>query len=147
MFLAAVFCTLAVPALAQNSAGEAANLERKETGVDAEEHPMRSDSARKATPANRHNARVAATHLATHPKSAAVQRAATQQHSTAKLKTGQLTSGQSAKLRTKPTTLHREVHQDREDNGQQAPGEKSKDDQQTKTSNDIRLKKHNARMF
>jgi hypothetical protein len=164
-FLAAILCTLAVPALAWNTAhnkatgsaimstsaqqteGEAANLEKKETGVDAEEHPVRQDNARKVTPANRHTTRVAAAHRSTRPKAAVVQRAATQQHSTAKLKTGQLTTGQAAKLQTKQTTLHREVRQDREDNSGPMAGEKNKVNQQNKTSNEIHQKKHNARMF
>ncbi len=158
VFLAAVLCTLAVPALArytasspgagtvvaatgpQQTEGEAANLEKKETSVDAEVHP---DTERKATAPSMHKNHIATTH----PKVAAVQRTGTSQHSGAKLKTGQLTSGQSAKLQTKQTTMHPEVHQDREENGQQTAGEKAKVHQQDKTTNDIRLKKHNARMF
>lgn len=153
MFLAAVLCTLALPALARNAAsgngtgsvvaaagaqqteGEAANLEKKETSVGAEMHPANSH---KATAASTHKNHVATTH----PKAAAVRRTGTQQHSTAKLKTGQLTSGQSAKLKTKQTTLHRE-----DNGGPQSAGEKTNVNQQNKTSNDIRLKKHNARMF
>lgn len=133
---------------AQQPEGEATNLEKKETGVDAEEHPVRQDNARKAAPANRQNARVAAAYRSTHPKPAVVQRAGTRQHSAATLKTGQLTNGRPAKLHTKQATLHREVRQDREDNSrQQTAGEKNKVNQQNKASNEIHQKKHNARMF
>jgi hypothetical protein len=163
MFLAAVLSTLAVPALARNAAsghetsgaimpagsqqtaGEAASLEKKETGVDAEEPPVRRDNSRKATAASAHKSSVATAH----PKAAAVQRTGTRQHGTAKLKTGQLTSGQSAKIQAKQTTFHGEVHPDREDNASnRAAVEKAKlNPQQDKPSNEIHLKKHNARMF
>ena len=166
IFLAAVLCALAVPALPQNTArnndpgsavvapgprqteGEAANLEKKETGVDTEALPVRHDHAGKRPAASAHNARLAATH-SIHPKAAVVQRAATPQHGTAKLQTSQLTSGRSAKLQTRQTTLHRAVDPDREeDGGQLSAGEETKvNHQQNKPSNEIHQKKHNARMF
>jgi hypothetical protein len=171
-FLAAVLCALAGPARAQNkdagvvpagpqqTAGEAANLEKKETGVNAEEHPMRQDNAGKQTTANhqkprqahlskaigrdQHNARVANTSS----KTEVGQRAQNQQKRVAAgLKTGQLTSSEAAKLQTKRAALHREV-QGEENGGQLTAGEKAKvNHQQNKTSNEIHQKKHNARMF
>jgi hypothetical protein len=175
-FLAAVLCALAVPALAQNTAqsndtgvmpsgpqqtaGEAANLEKKETGVNAEEHPMRQDNAGKRTAAShqkprqthiskaidrdKHNAHVANTNA----KTEVGQRAQNQQKRVAAgLKTGQLTSGEAAKLQTKRAAFNREV-QGEENGGQLTAGEKAKvNHQQNKTSNEIHQKKHNARMF
>ncbi len=171
-FLAAVLCALAVPACARNkdtgvvlagpqqTAGEAANLEKKETGVNAEEHPMSQDNAGKRTVASHQKPRQ--THIlkaidrdphktgvaATHPKAEVGQHAANQQkHVAAGLKTGQLTSGEAAKLQTKRAALNREV-QSEENGGQQRAGEKAKfDHQPNKTSNEIHQKKHNARMF
>lgn len=171
-FLAAVLCALAVPARARNkdtgvvlagpqqTAGEAANLEKKETGVNAEEHPMRQDNAGKRTVASHQKPRQ--THLskaigrdphktgaaATHPKAEVGQHAANQQkHVAAGLKTGQLTSREAAKLQTKRAALNRQV-QSEENGGQQRAGEKAKvNHQPNKTSNEIHQKKHNARMF
>lgn len=143
--LAAILLMLASPALGRTATqsnspqgtGEAASQERKETSVDAE---VSAGSARKAsTNGPRKHTTLAQT------KAAAVQRTSTSKHRTAQLKTGQLTSGQSAKLQTKQTTMHRAVPTDGDDaSNQSAAGAKAKS---SKPSNDIHLKKHNARMF
>jgi hypothetical protein len=64
------------------------------------------------------------------------------QQQAASLKTSQLTSGGTAHIETKESSLHREIHSDREETGS-APATP----QPNKTTNQIHLKKHNARMF
>jgi hypothetical protein len=146
------------------TAGEAASLERKEAGLNAEERDMREDNHGRLTAANRaklhhqqnqvskaiyrskHNAAAAKTH----PKTVAGQRAQSQQHRVAAgLKTGQLTSRGAAHLQTKQASFNRQVHRDHQENGGKLisaePAQANQ--QQNKTSNPIRLKKHNARMF
>lgn len=174
IFLAAVLCTLAMPALAQNiangsengplTAGEAANLEKKETGVNAEEHPTRQHKGGKLAAVNRQKFhhqqnhpskaitrdRQSARVVSAHPKTEVGRRAANQQKRVAAgLKTGQLTSREAAKVETKQAALNREVHTDREENGGKlTPGGQTKvNHQQNKLSNEIHQKKHNARMF
>jgi hypothetical protein len=140
-------------------AGEAASLKRKEAGMNTEERDMREDNRGRLTSANRaaglqhqqnraskaidhkkHNAIVATAHDKTAPGPRP------QQHRTAELKTGQLTTRQAAHLKTKETTLHHQIHSDRElDGGKLTP--ESQTNPQNKNSNQIRLKEHNARMF
>jgi hypothetical protein len=146
------------------SAGEAASLDRKEAGLNAEERNMREDNRGRLTSANRaklqhqqdhmskaiardkHNAAVTPTHA----KSVAGRRALNQQHrAAAGIKTGQLTAGEAARVETREAALNREIHSDGAENGGKlSPKERAQVNQgQNKTSNQIRLKKHNARMF
>ncbi|MFY9562254.1 MAG: hypothetical protein WAQ52_18640 [Terriglobales bacterium] len=140
--------------------GEAASLERKEAGLNAEERDLREDNRGRLTSADRaklqhqqnrvskavshdqHNATVAKAH----PKSTAGQHANNQQHGAAQLKTSQLTTRQAAHIETKETSLHREIHSDREQDGKPTPEDQT-NPQQNKNTHQIRLKKHNARMF
>ena len=142
----------------KRTAGEAASLERKEAGMNAEERDMREDNHGRLTSANRarlqhqqnraskaidhkkHNAIVATAHAKTAPGPRP------QQHRTATLKTGQLTTRQAAHLETKETSLHYQIHSDRELNGGK-PTPESQTNPQDKNSNQIHLKEHNARMF
>ncbi len=143
------------------TSGEAASLERKEVGLNAEEREMREDNRGRLTAANRaqlqhqqnrvskaiyhkkHNATVARAHA----KNAAGPR--TQQQRAAELKTGQLTSSKAAHLETKEASLHHQIHSDREPDGAKRTSEDRAqvNPQQNKNTNQIRLKKHNARMF
>ena len=143
----------------KRTAGEASSLERKEAGMNAEERDMREDNRGRLTSANRaaglqhrqnraskaidhkkHNAVVASAHAKIVPGPRP------QQHRTATLKTGQLTARQAAHLETKETSLHHQLHSDRElDGGKPTP--ESQTNPQDKNSNQIRLKEHNARMF
>ena len=138
------------------TAGEAASLERKEAGLSAEERQMREDNRGRLTSANRarhqqkhvakatdhkkHNASV----TSAHPKSAPGPRP--QPHRTAQLKTGQLTTRHAAHLETKEASLHHQIHSDREQDGKLSEGAESQT-QPNKTTHEIHLKKHNARMF
>ncbi|MBI1741316.1 MAG: hypothetical protein HY233_11240 [Acidobacteriales bacterium] len=146
------------------TAGEAASLEKKEAGLNAEERDMREDNRGRLTAANRaklhhqqnqvskaiyrgkHNAAAAKTH----PKTVAGQRAQNQQpRAAAGLKTGHLTSREAAHLQTKQASFNRQVHRDHQENGGKLTSAEpaQANQQQNKTSNQIRLKKHNARMF
>lgn len=143
------------------TAGEAASLEKKEAGLNAEERDMREDNHGRLIAANRaklrhqrnqvskaiyhdkHNATAANSH----PKTVAGQRAQNQQpRAAAGLKTGQLTSRAAPHPQTKQASFNRQVHRDHHENGGKlTPAQPNR--QQNKTSNPIRLKKHNARMF
>ncbi len=143
----------------KRTAGEAASLKRKEAGARAEERDMREDNHGRLTSANRarlqhrqnhvskaidhkkHNAVVASAHA----KGADGTRP--QQHRTAKLKTGQLTTRQAAHLETKETSLHHQIHSNREQGAGELTPEDQTNPQQNKSANPIRLKEHNARMF
>ena len=142
----------------KRTAGEAASLERKEAGMNAEERDMREDNRGRLTSTNRARLQHRQNHVSKaidHKKHSAVVAGAhakiapgprPQQHRTAKLKTGQLTTRQAAHLETKETSLHHQLHSDRElDGGKLAP--ESQTNPQDKNSNQIRLKEHNARMF
>jgi hypothetical protein len=142
----------------KRTAGEAASLERKEAGMNAEERDMREDNRGRLTSANRARLAHRPNHVSKaidHKKHTPVVSSAhaktvlgprPQQHRTATLKTGQLTTRQAAHLETKETSLHHQIHSDRElDGGKLAP--ESQTNPQDKNSNQIRLKEHNARMF
>jgi len=143
----------------KRTAGEAASLERKEAGMNAEERDMREDNRGRLTSTNRarlqhrqnhvskaidhkkHNAVVASAHAKIVPGPRP------QQHRTAKLKTGQLTTRQAAHLETKETSLHHQIHSNREQGAGELTPEDQTNPQQNKSANQIRLKEHNARMF
>jgi hypothetical protein len=143
----------------KRTAGEAAPLKRKEAGASAKERAMREDNRERLTSADRanlqrqqnrtskaidhkkHNAIVSSAHA----KSAAGPRP--QQHRTAKLKTGQLTTRQAAHLETKETSFRHQIHSDRKQDGGNLTPEDQTNPQQDKSTNQIHLKEHNARMF
>ncbi len=126
--------------------------------MNAEERDMREDNRGRLTSTNRarlqhrqnhvskaidhkkHNAVVASAHAKIVPGPRP------QQHRTAKLKTGQLTTRQAAHLETKETSLHHQIHSNREHDGVKLTPE-SQTNPQDKNTNQIRLKEHNARMF
>lgn len=141
----------------KRTAGEAASLKRKEAGARAEERDMREDNHGRLTSANRARLERRPNHVSkaidhekhipvssAHAKTAPGPRP--QQHRTATLKTGQLTARQAAHFETKETSLHHQLHSDREQDSVKLTPE-SQTNPQDKNSNQIRLKEHNARMF
>ena len=143
----------------KRTAGEAASLERKEAGMNAEERDMREDNRGRLTSTNRARLQHRQNHVSKaidHKKHNAVVTSAhskgadgtrPQQHRTANLKTGQLTTRQAAHLETKETSLHHQIHSNREQGAGELTPEDQTNPQQNKSANPIRLKEHNARMF
>jgi hypothetical protein len=146
----------------QLTAGEAANLENKETEVNQEERDMRKLDNGKLTGADKatlnqqqnqlskqiyqdkHNAAV----QNTNPKSEVGKRAENQQDRIAEgIKSGQLTAGEAAHLETNEAKINREVAKDRAANGGKltAPEKQQINRQQNRTSEQIYRDKHNAR--
>ncbi len=191
IFLAAAMAALALPAVAQTdtttqpqtinqrkenqqdrigqgvqsgqmTAGEAANVEKKESNINGEERDMRkldnghltaSDRATLNQQQNqlsnkiyqdKHNAAV----QNTNPKSEVGKRAENQQDRIAQgVKSGQLTSRETANLESKDASINREVRNDRAANGGKLTGaEKAKvNRQQNRVSRQIYRDKHNGR--
>jgi len=176
----AALAALILPAMAQNpnttnppatingvasgqlTAGETANLEKKESNLNKEEKLMRSEDNGKLTGADRkvlnqqqnqlskkiyqdkHNAAV----QNTNPKSEVGKRAENQQDRIAQgIKSGQLTAGEASNLERKDAAINREVRNDRAANGgkltQQERAQVNR--QQNRVSNQIYNKKHNGR--
>jgi hypothetical protein len=146
----------------QLTAGETANLERKESNLNKEEKLMRSEDNGKLTGADRkvlnqqqnqlsnqiyqdkHNPAV----QNTHPKSEVGKRAENQQDRIAQgIKSGQLTAGEAANLEHKEAGINREVRNDRAANGghltQQERAQVNR--QQNRMSRQIYHDKHNGR--
>ena len=146
----------------QLTAGEAANLEKKESNLNKEEKLMRSEDGGKLTGADRkvlnqqqnalskqiyqdkHNAAV----QNTNPKSEVGKRAENQQDRIAQgIKSGQLTAGEASNLERKEAGINRDVRNDRAANGgkltQQERAQVNR--QQNRLSNQIYAKKHNGR--
>ena len=146
----------------QLTAGETANLEKKESNLNKEEKLMRSEDNGKLTGADRkvlnqqqnqlskkiyqdeHNAAV----QNTNPKSEVGKRAENQQDRIAQgIKSGQLTAGEASNLERKDAAINREVRNDRAANGgkltQQERAQVNR--QQNRVSNQIYNKKHNGR--
>jgi hypothetical protein len=146
----------------QLTAGEAANLEKKESNLNKEEKLMRSEDGGKLTGTDRkvlnqqqnalskqiyqdkHNAAV----QNTNPKSEVGKRAENQQDRIAQgIKSGQLTAGEASNLERKEAGINREVRNDRAANGgkltQQERAQVNR--QQNRLSNQIYAKKHNGR--
>ena len=144
------------------TAGETANLEKKESNLNKEEKLMRSEDGGKLTGADRkvlnqqqnqlskqiyqdkHNAAV----QNTNPKSEVGKRAENQQDRIAQgIKSGQLTAGEASNLERKEAGINREVRNDRAANGgkltQQERAQVNR--QQNRLSNQIYAKKHNGR--
>src|ERR1700757_2667552 len=146
----------------QLTAGETANLERKESNLNKEENLMRSEDNGKLTGADRkvlnqqqnqlsnqiyqdkHNAAV----QNTNPKSEVGKRAENQQDRIAQgIKSGQLTAGETAHLENNEAKINKEVRNDRAANGGKlTPQERAQvNRQQHRTSRQIYRAKHNAR--
>jgi metal-dependent amidase/aminoacylase/carboxypeptidase family protein len=146
----------------QMTAGEAANVEKKESNINGEERDMRKLDNGHLTAADRatlnqqqnqlsnkiyqdkHNAAV----QNTDPKSEVGKRAENQQDRIAQgVKSGQLTPRETANLESKDARINREVHNDRAANGGKLTGaEKAQvNHQQNKVSRQIYRDKHNGR--
>ena len=146
----------------QLTAGEAANLEKKESNLNKEEKLMRSEDGGKLTGADRkvlnqqqnalskqiyqdkHNAAV----QNTNPKSEVGKRAENQQDRIAQgIKSGQLTAGEASNLERKEAGINREVRNDRAANGGKLTQQErvQVNRQQNRLSNQIYAKKHNGR--
>src|SRR5271167_317391 len=144
------------------TAGETANLEKKESNVNQEERDMRSLDNGKLTTADKttlnqqqnklsnqiyndkHNAAV----QNTDPKSEVGKRAENQQDRIAQgVKSGQLTAGETANLENKESKINQEVRNDRAANGGKlTPQEKKQvNRQQNRESRQIYKDKHNGR--
>jgi len=124
------------------SAGEASSLERTEAGQTSED--MRDDNHGRFTSANLQHRPNQVSKAAYHaqPSAAAQGKNTRSRTHGAQLKTGQLTNRQGAHLETKEAALHHQVHSDREQDRKL-----TSEDQPSKNTNQITLKKHNARMF
>jgi hypothetical protein len=146
----------------QLTAGETANLEKKESNLNKEENLMRSEDNGKLTGADRkvlnqqqnqlsnqiyqdkHNAAV----QNTNPKSEVGKRAENQQDRIAQgIKSGQLTAGEASNLEHKEASINREVRNDRATNGGKlTPQERAQvNRQQNHVSKQIYRDKHNGR--
>ena len=146
----------------QLTAGEAANLEKKEATVNQEERDMRKldngklTTADKKTPTqqqnqlsnqiykDKHNAAV----QNTNPKSEVGKRAENQQDRIAQgIKSGQLTAGESAHLESNEAKINKEVRNDRTANGGKLTAQERAqvNRQQNRMSHQIYRDKHNAR--
>jgi len=146
----------------QLTAGEAANLEKKEAAVNQEERDMRKLDNGKLTNADKatltqqqnqmskqiyqdkHNAAV----QNTNPKSEVGKRAENQQDRIAQgIKSGQLTAGEAAHLESNEAKINKEVHNDRAANGGKLTPQERKqvNRQQNRTSRQIYRDKHNGR--
>ena len=146
----------------QLTAGETANLEKKESNLNKEEKLMRSEDNGKLTGADRkvlnqqqnqlskqiyqdkHNAAV----QNMNPKSEVGKRAENQQDRIAQgIKSGQLTAGEASNLERKEAGINREVRNDRAANGGKlTPQERAQvNRQQNRVSSQIYNKKHNGR--
>lgn len=146
----------------QLTAGEAANLEKKEAAVNQEERDMRKLDNGKLTTGDKktltqqqnqlsnqiykdkHNSAV----QNTNPKSEVGKRAENQQDRIAQgIKSGQLTAGESAHLESNEAKINKEVRNDRAANGGKLTAQERAqvNRQQNRTSRQIYRDKHNAR--
>jgi len=146
----------------QLTAGEAANLEKKEASINQEERDMRKLDNGKLTNADKktltqqqnqmskqiyndkHNAAV----QNTHPKSEVGKRAENQQDRIAQgIKSGQLTAGEAAHLESNEAKINKELRNDRAANGGKLTPQERKqvNRQQNRTSRQIYRDKHNGR--
>jgi hypothetical protein len=144
------------------TAGETANLEKKESSLNQEEHDMRKLDNGKLTAGDKatlnqqqnklsnqiyddkHNSAV----QNTDPKSEVGKRAENQQDRIAQgIKSGQLTAGETAHLESNEAKINKEVHNDRVANGGKlTPQERRQvNRQQNRESRQIYRDKHNGR--
>ena len=145
----------------QLTAGETANLEKKEATVNAEERDMRKLDSGHLTTADRktlnqqqnqlsnqiykdkHNAAV----QNTNPKSEVGKRAENQQDRVAQgIRSGQMTAGEAARAEKNEANINKEIRNDRAANGGKLTGaEKAQvNRQQNRESRQIYRSKHNA---
>src|SRR3984893_1015851 len=146
----------------QLTAGETANLEKKEATVNAEERDMRKLDSGHLTTADRKTLNQQQNQLSnqiyrdkhnaaeqnTNPKSEVGKRAENQQDRIAQgIKSGQLTPRETANLESKDARINHEIHNDRAANGGKlTAGEKAQiNRQQNKVSGQIYRDKHNGR--
>jgi hypothetical protein len=146
----------------QLTAGETANLEKKESNLNKEEKLMRSEDNGKLTGADRKVLNQQQNQLSkqiyqdkrnaavqnTNPKSEVGKRTENQQDRIAQgIKSGQLTAGEASNLERKEAGINREVHNDRAAHGGKlTPQERAQvNRQQNRLSNQIYNKKHNGR--
>ncbi|PYX30922.1 MAG: hypothetical protein DMG80_11140 [Acidobacteria bacterium] len=139
----------------KHSAGESARIGQNESGAASVARDMRDDNRGRVTSIHKIQPPHQQPHLSkavnrkgqsvvVHSKSTKNVAAPHAQQHTAELKTGQLTSRHAAHLETKEAALHHPIHSDREpDSPKQAPETAP----QNNGTNQIHLKKHNARMF
>jgi hypothetical protein len=145
----------------QLTAGETANLESKEAGLNKEVRTDRKDNGGTLTQQEKTQINQQQNHLSNqiyqdkhnsatqnYGKSEVGQRQENQQDRIAQgIKSGQLTAGETGKLETKESAVNQEVKNDRLANGGKlTQGEKKQvNQQQNKLSNKIYQAKHNAR--
>jgi hypothetical protein len=146
----------------QLTAGETANLERKESNLNKEEKLMRSENNGKLTAADRKVLNQQQNHLSnqiyrqkhdaavqnTNPKSEVGKRAENQQDRIAQgIKSGQLTAGEASRLEHKEAAIHHEVRTERAANGGKLTAQERAqvNRQQNRVSSQIYNKKHNGR--
>ena len=146
----------------QLTAGETKNLEKKETGLNAEENRMEkrddgnltaADKARLTRQQNRmsrqiyrdkHNDRV----QNTNPKTEVGQRQRNQQERIAQgIKSGQMTAGEAAHMEGREAAVNHEIHNDRAANGGTLTAQERAqvNRQENRNSAAIYRKKHNGR--
>jgi len=144
------------------TAGEAANLEKKEATVNQEERDMRKLDNGKLTASDKKTLNQQQNQLSnqiykdkhnsamqnTNPKSEVGKRAENQQDRIAQgVKSGQLTAGEAAHLESNEARINKEVRTDRAANGGKlTPQERAQvNRQQNRTSHQIYRDKHNGR--
>jgi hypothetical protein len=122
--------------------GEAASLEKNEAGIN-EERDIREDNRGRLV-----SVRSAKLHPSQVSKATYQARTAQPQTHPAQLKTGEFKNSQAARLETKEAALHHPIHSDHEQDRKLTTQEPvPADAPQSKNTNTIHLKKHNARMF
>jgi hypothetical protein len=146
----------------QLTAGETANLEKKESNLNKEEKLMRSEDNGKLTSADKKALNQQQNHLSnqiykdkhnaavqnTNPKSEVGKRAENQQDRIAQgIKSGQLTAGEASHLENKEAGINHEVAADRAANGGKLTGQEKAqvNRQQNNVSKQIYKDKHNGR--
>src|SRR5215470_2940780 len=146
----------------QLTAGEAANLEKKEAAVNQEERDMRKLDNGKLTTADKKTLTQQQNQLSnkiyqdkhnqavqnTNPKSEVGKRAENQQDRIAQgIKSGQLTAGEAGHLESNEAKINKEVRTDRAANGGKLTSQERAqvNRQQNRTSRQIYRDKHNAR--
>ena len=145
----------------QLTAGETANLEEKESAINAETRADRAANGGKLTTSEKQQINKQQNHLsnqiyndkhnantAHYGNNEVGQRRENQQDRIAQgIKSGQLTAGETAKLENQQKDINQQVKADRAANGGKlTPGEKKQlNKEQNATSKNIYNKKHNAR--
>lgn len=134
------------------ASGEAARLARNEGDANAEERDLRDESRGHLASAKHVPKQKTQVSKASHPSrnTAAPKMTSVNQHrATPQLKTGQLTTNHAAHLTTKKVSLHPSAHSKSTHGSRTSTTKDGAQDsqQQDKSSPEIHLKQHNARMF